>query len=86
MAISGVAPGTPRGTLRGMTSDTPQPGPSLDYAEGGGCRWQALLTYFEDDALMAGPCHHCDNDPAVPDETARLTALRMSVQALAAGR
>lgn len=58
----------------------------VDYAEGGGCRWQALLTYFEDDALMAGPCHHCDNDPAVPDETARLTALRKSVQALAAAR
>jgi superfamily II DNA helicase RecQ len=58
----------------------------VDYAEGGGCRWQAVLTYFDDDALMAGPCHHCDNDPAVPDEAARLAALRKSVQALAARR
>jgi ATP-dependent DNA helicase RecQ len=55
----------------------------IDYAERGGCRWQSLLTYFDDDALMAGPCHHCDNDPAVPDESARLAALRKSVQALA---
>jgi ATP-dependent DNA helicase RecQ len=55
----------------------------VDYAEGGGCRWQALLAYFEDDALMHGACHHCDNDPAVPDEAARLAALRRSVEALA---
>ncbi|MFO0846627.1 MAG: ATP-dependent DNA helicase RecQ [Gemmataceae bacterium] len=54
------------------------------YADGPGCRWQALLSYFDDDALLAGPCHHCDNDPAVPDEKARLEALRKSVQALAA--
>jgi ATP-dependent DNA helicase RecQ len=56
----------------------------VDYARGGGCRWQALLDYFEDDALLVGPCHHCDNDPPVPDETARLVALRKSVEALAA--
>jgi ATP-dependent DNA helicase RecQ len=55
----------------------------IEYAEGRGCRWQALLEYFEDDALLVGPCHHCDQDPAVPDETARLEALRKSVQALA---
>jgi ATP-dependent DNA helicase RecQ len=58
----------------------------VDYAEGSGCRWQALLTYFDDDALLVGPCHHCDNDPTVPDEAARLATLRKSVEALAAGR
>jgi ATP-dependent DNA helicase RecQ len=56
----------------------------VDYAKAGGCRWQALLEYFEDDALLVGPCHHCDNDPAVPDESARLAMLRKSVEALAA--
>jgi ATP-dependent DNA helicase RecQ len=54
----------------------------IDYARGGGCRWQMLLEYFEDDALLVGPCHHCDNDPPVPDEAARLLALRKSVEAL----
>jgi len=60
----------------------------VGYAEGHGCRWQTLLSYFDDDALLLGPCHHCDNDPPVPDETARLAALRKSVEALAssAGR
>lgn len=57
----------------------------ISYATGRGCRWRALLEYFDDDALLVGPCHHCDNDPAVPDEAARLEALRRSVQALAAG-
>jgi ATP-dependent DNA helicase RecQ len=56
----------------------------VDYAKSGGCRWQALLAYFDDDALLVGPCHHCDNDPPVPDEAARLAALRRSVEALAA--
>jgi ATP-dependent DNA helicase RecQ len=56
----------------------------IEYAEGEGCRWQALLAYFDDDALLAGPCHHCDNDPAEPDEAARLEALRRSVAALSA--
>ena len=46
----------------------------VDYAVVGGCRWQALLEYFDDDALLLGPCHHCDNDPPVPDETTRLDA------------
>jgi ATP-dependent DNA helicase RecQ len=54
----------------------------VDYAEAAGCRWQALLSYFDDDALLVGPCHHCDNDPAVPDEAARLAALRRRVEAL----
>ena len=58
----------------------------VDYAESGGCRWQALLEYFDDDALLVGPCHHCDNDAPQPDEAARLAALRKSVEALAAGR
>ena len=56
----------------------------VDYAEGSGCRWQALLGYFDDDALLVGPCHHCDQDPPVPDEAARLVALRKSVEALGA--
>jgi ATP-dependent DNA helicase RecQ len=56
----------------------------IDYAEGSGCRWQALLAYFDDDALLAGPCHHCDNDPAISNETARLDTLRKCVEALAA--
>jgi ATP-dependent DNA helicase RecQ len=56
----------------------------VDYAESGGCRWRALLEYFQDDALLVGACHHCDNDPPVPDEAARLAALRRSVEALAA--
>ncbi len=56
----------------------------IDYAAGGGCRWQALLRYFDDDALLIGPCLHCDNDPTVADETARLATLRDCVQALAA--
>lgn len=56
----------------------------IDYATGRGCRWKALLTYFDDDALLVGPCHHCDNDPAEPDEAARLETLRQSVQAMAA--
>ncbi len=56
----------------------------IDYAERGGCRWQAVLEYFDDDALLAGPCHHCDNDPPKPDEAARLEALRLSVEALTA--
>jgi hypothetical protein len=43
-----------------------------------------LLEYFDDDALLVGRCHHCDNDPLVPDEAARLAALRRSVEALAA--
>ena len=30
------------------------------YAEGRGCRWQALLDYFDADPLP-GPCGHCDN-------------------------
>jgi ATP-dependent DNA helicase RecQ len=55
-----------------------------DYAGGGGCRWQAILSYFEDDALLHGACYHCDNDPPVPDEAARLAALRRNVEALAA--
>jgi ATP-dependent DNA helicase RecQ len=54
------------------------------YAAGHGCRWQALLSYFDDDALLVGPCHHCDNDPPVPDEQVRLAALRRKVEALAA--
>jgi ATP-dependent DNA helicase RecQ len=53
------------------------------YAESRGCRWQGLLEYFEDDALLVGPCHHCDNDPKQVDEAARLAALRRSVEALA---
>ncbi|MGL4551916.1 MAG: RecQ family ATP-dependent DNA helicase [Gemmataceae bacterium] len=52
------------------------------YAERDGCRWQALLEYFDDDALLVGPCHHCDNDPEEPDEAARLEMLRRSVEAL----
>ena len=55
----------------------------VDYAEGDGCRWRALLEYFDDDALMVGACHHCDNDPPVPDESARLEELRRSVEAFA---
>jgi ATP-dependent DNA helicase RecQ len=54
----------------------------IDYAEKGGCRWRTVLDYFEDDALMLGHCHHCDNCPAVPDEAVRLAALRKSVEAL----
>jgi ATP-dependent DNA helicase RecQ len=57
----------------------------VDYARGGCCRWKALLEYFDDDALLVGPCHHCDQDPPVPDETARLAMLRKSALALAAG-
>ena len=53
----------------------------VDYAEGGRCRWQALLEYFGDDALMTGPCLHCDNDPLTSDESARLTMLRKCVEA-----
>ena len=53
----------------------------VDYARSGGCRWQALLEYFHDDALLLAPCHHCDNDPPVPDEMARLAMLRKSVEA-----
>lgn len=56
------------------------------YAAGRGCRWQALLDYFEDDALLTGPCHHCDNDPEERDEAARLAALRKSVEAMAGPR
>jgi ATP-dependent DNA helicase RecQ len=56
----------------------------VDYAEGRGCRWQMLLEYFDDDALLVGPCHHCDRDPAVPDEMARLATLRKTVEALTA--
>jgi ATP-dependent DNA helicase RecQ len=56
----------------------------VEYARSGRCRWQTLLEYFEDDALLVGPCHRCDNDPPEPDETARLAALRSRVQALAA--
>src|SRR5262249_52199994 len=55
-----------------------------DYAEGRGCRWQALLAYFGDDAPLAGPCHPCAADPPVPDEAARLAALRRAVEALGA--
>ncbi len=58
----------------------------IDYAESSSCRWQALLTYFDDDALMVGPCLHCDNDPSVPDETARLSMLRKCVEEFAAVR
>jgi hypothetical protein len=54
----------------------------IAYAEAAGCRWKALLEYFDDDALLVGPCHHCDNDPAEPDEAARLEMLRQSVAAL----
>jgi ATP-dependent DNA helicase RecQ len=54
----------------------------VDYAEGGGCHWQALLDYFEDDALLAGPCLHCDNDSPLADEKARLGAIRRNVEAL----
>ena len=56
----------------------------IDYAESSSCRWQALLTYFDDDALMVGPCLHCDNDPSVPDEIARLSMLRKCVEEFAA--
>ena len=56
----------------------------VDYAESSGCRWQTLLTYFDDDALQAGPCCHCDNDPVVPDEVARLAMLRKCVEAFSA--
>jgi ATP-dependent DNA helicase RecQ len=55
----------------------------VDYAEGRGCRWRMLLEYFDDDALLLGPCHHCDCDPAVPDELTRLAALRKTVEAMA---
>jgi superfamily II DNA helicase RecQ len=55
----------------------------VDYAESGRCRWQALLEYFDDDALQAGPCLHCDNDPLVGDESARLAMLRKCVEAFA---
>jgi ATP-dependent DNA helicase RecQ len=56
----------------------------IDYAEGCGCRWQRLLEYFDDDALLVGPCHRCDNDPPAPDEATRLETLRRSVEAFAA--
>lgn len=55
----------------------------VDYAEGEGCHWQHLLTYFDDNALLAGPCYHCDNDPPVPDEAARLATLRRYAESLA---
>jgi ATP-dependent DNA helicase RecQ len=55
-----------------------------DYATTRGCRWKALLSYFEDDALMLGCCHHCDSDPPVPDEALRLAALRRTVEQIAA--
>lgn len=55
------------------------------YASGSGCRWQALLEYFNDDALLLGPCHHCDNDPPPPTEEVRLAALRKKVQAMVGG-
>jgi ATP-dependent DNA helicase RecQ len=58
----------------------------IDYVEGGGCRWKALLGYFDDDALLVGPCYHCDNDPPVPDEAVRLATLRKSVEALTASK
>jgi ATP-dependent DNA helicase RecQ len=32
----------------------------VGYAEGRGCRWQALLTYFGDEGLPAERCGHCD--------------------------
>jgi ATP-dependent DNA helicase RecQ len=54
------------------------------YAKCRGCLWQAVLDYFEDDALLAGPCHHCENDPVMPDEAARLEAVRKNAVALAA--
>ncbi|MFO0881454.1 MAG: ATP-dependent DNA helicase RecQ [Gemmataceae bacterium] len=54
----------------------------VEYAESSGCRWRALLTYFDDDALLVGPCHHCDNDPTEPDEAARLQELRRNVERL----
>ena len=56
----------------------------VDYAERGGCRWQTLLEYFDDDALQLGPCGHCDQDPPVPDEQTRLATLRKCVEAFAA--
>jgi ATP-dependent DNA helicase RecQ len=56
----------------------------VDYAQTRGCRWRMVLEYFDDDALMVGPCHHCENDPEEPDETARLAALRKRVEELAA--
>ena len=43
-----------------------------------------VMAYFADDALQVSPCYHCDNDPPVPDEPARLAALRRSVEALTA--
>jgi len=56
----------------------------IQYAEGNGCRWQAVLEYFDDDALMASPCYRCDVDPPEPDETARLATLQKCVEALVA--
>jgi ATP-dependent DNA helicase RecQ len=32
-----------------------------DYADGKGCRWHAVLTYFEDGETIAERCGHCDN-------------------------
>jgi ATP-dependent DNA helicase RecQ len=55
----------------------------VDYAESRKCRWQTLLAYFEDDALALEPCYRCDRDPPMPDEAARLAALRKSVQGMA---
>jgi ATP-dependent DNA helicase RecQ len=39
----------------------------VEYAEGRGCRWQALLNYFEGEGLPGGRCGHCDNDGAGPE-------------------
>ena len=32
-----------------------------DYAEGRGCRWAALVSYFDGDEVPGGRCGHCDN-------------------------
>lgn len=32
----------------------------VEYAEGKGCRWHQVLTYFGDDTLPGGRCGHCD--------------------------
>ena len=35
----------------------------VDYADGRGCRWATLVSYFDGDEVPGGRCGHCDNCP-----------------------
>jgi len=38
----------------------------VEYAEGGGCRWQTILDYFGSDELQTERCGHCDRCAGSP--------------------